>query len=207
MEGALEVLGSGEEAFDGEELEARVAAAVGGGVEAGFGGFFLHGLGGFGEGDVDADLGLFALEDAGHASRSRHNAHHSRSALCSHFGHKRLNSLVALTWSVLLQALRPARFIERFPASKLAAKASSLVSTTTIWQTYKFGSKLAFLIPKASTGHPPDALLRSLGLSFSICVDDLPYFLPRAVNVSGSSPISSALWNRLKPRELPILED
>ena len=38
--------------------------AVGGGVEACFSGFFLHGLGGFGEGDVDADLGLLALEDA-----------------------------------------------------------------------------------------------------------------------------------------------
>ena len=64
VEGALEALGAGEEAFDGEELEAGVFAAVGGGVEARFGGLFLHGLGGFGEGDVDADLGALALEDS-----------------------------------------------------------------------------------------------------------------------------------------------
>ena len=58
MEGALEALGAG------EELETGIFAAVGGGVEASFGGFFLHGLGGCGKGDVDADLGALALEDS-----------------------------------------------------------------------------------------------------------------------------------------------
>ena len=60
----MKALGAVEEPCDGEELKTRVAAAVGGGVEARFGGFALHGLGGFGEGDVDANLGALALEDA-----------------------------------------------------------------------------------------------------------------------------------------------
>jgi hypothetical protein len=64
VEGALDVLVSFDEVLDGEELEAGVAAAVVRGVEAGFGGFLLHGFGGFFEGDVDADLGFFSLEDA-----------------------------------------------------------------------------------------------------------------------------------------------
>src|SRR5205823_10581671 len=64
VEGALEVFVAFEEVFDGEELEAGVAAAVVRGVEAGFGGFLLHGFGGLFEGDVDADFGLLALEDA-----------------------------------------------------------------------------------------------------------------------------------------------
>jgi len=64
VEGALDVLVALEEVFDGEELEAGVAAAVVRGVEAGFGGFLLHGFGGFFEGDVDSDLGALALEDA-----------------------------------------------------------------------------------------------------------------------------------------------
>ncbi|MCU1247701.1 MAG: hypothetical protein JWQ49_730 [Edaphobacter sp.] len=64
VEGTLDVLVAFEEVFDGEELEAGVAAAVVRGVETGFGGFLLHGFGGFFEGDVDADLGFLALEDA-----------------------------------------------------------------------------------------------------------------------------------------------
>jgi hypothetical protein len=53
-----------DEVVDGEELDAGVSAAVGGGVEACFRGFALHGAGGVGEGDLDADLGFFAVEDA-----------------------------------------------------------------------------------------------------------------------------------------------
>jgi hypothetical protein len=56
VEGALDVFVAFDEVRDGEELEAGVAGAVVRGVEAGFGGLFLHGLGGFFEGDVDADL-------------------------------------------------------------------------------------------------------------------------------------------------------
>jgi hypothetical protein len=63
VERALEAFGAFDEAADGEELEAWVLGAVGRGVEAGFGGFLAHGFGGLGEGDVDADLGLLALED------------------------------------------------------------------------------------------------------------------------------------------------
>jgi hypothetical protein len=64
VEGALDVLVAFEEVFDAEELEAGVSAAVVRGVEAGFGGFLLHGFGGFFEGDVDAYLGALALEDS-----------------------------------------------------------------------------------------------------------------------------------------------
>jgi hypothetical protein len=64
VEGALDVFVAFEEVFDGEELEAGVAAAVVRSVEAGFGGFLLHGFGGFFEGDVDTYVGLFALEDS-----------------------------------------------------------------------------------------------------------------------------------------------
>ena len=46
--------------------------SAGGGVEAGFGGFALHGLGGFFEGDVDADLGFLALEDADEVAEFGH---------------------------------------------------------------------------------------------------------------------------------------
>jgi len=68
MKGALEVLSAFEQAFDSEELEAGVFAAVGGGVEAGFGGFFLHGLSGFLEGNIDTDFGFLALEDTDEVS-------------------------------------------------------------------------------------------------------------------------------------------
>ena len=64
MEGALDIFVAFDEVFDGEELDAGVFAAVARGVETGFGGFALHGLGGFFEGDVDADFGALALEDA-----------------------------------------------------------------------------------------------------------------------------------------------
>lgn len=50
VEGAMEVFGAGDEALDGEELEAGVAGAVGGGIEARLGGFLAHGFGGLGEG-------------------------------------------------------------------------------------------------------------------------------------------------------------
>jgi hypothetical protein len=64
VEGALDGFGALEEFLDGEELDAGVFAAVAGGVEAGFGGLAPHGGGGLFEGDVDADLGTLALEDA-----------------------------------------------------------------------------------------------------------------------------------------------
>jgi hypothetical protein len=64
VEGALDGAGAFEEFLDGEELDAGVFASVGGGVEACFGGFAAHGGGGFLEGDVNADFGLLALEDA-----------------------------------------------------------------------------------------------------------------------------------------------
>ena len=66
---ALDGFGSFEEVADGEELDAGELAALGAGgagrgVEAGFGGLAEHGFGWFLEGDVDADLGLLALQDA-----------------------------------------------------------------------------------------------------------------------------------------------
>ena len=70
VEGALDVFVAFEEVFDGEELEAGVAAAVVRGVEAGFGGLLLHGFGGFFEGDVDADVGALALEDSDEVAMS-----------------------------------------------------------------------------------------------------------------------------------------
>jgi hypothetical protein len=68
-EGALDVLFAFDEVADGEELDAGVfvaggAGGAGRGVEAGLGGFALHGLGGLFEGDVDADFGFLTLEDA-----------------------------------------------------------------------------------------------------------------------------------------------
>ncbi len=69
MEGALDVFVAFDEVFDGEELDAGIflagcAGNSGRGVETGLGGFALHRFGGFFEGDVDADFGLLALEDA-----------------------------------------------------------------------------------------------------------------------------------------------
>ena len=51
----------------------------------------------------------------------------SGSAPCSQGGHKRLNSADAASWSDLFQRVLPPARIARFPASKLAAKASSRV--------------------------------------------------------------------------------
>jgi hypothetical protein len=69
VEGAFDGFVAFEEVADGEDLDAGefVAGGAGGswrGVEAGFGGFAAHLAGGFGEGDVDEDFGLLALEDA-----------------------------------------------------------------------------------------------------------------------------------------------
>ena len=68
-DGALDGFGSFEEVADGEELDAGEFAAICAGrarrgVEAGFGGLAEHGFGWFLERDVDADLGLLALQDA-----------------------------------------------------------------------------------------------------------------------------------------------
>lgn len=71
MERPLDVFVAFEEVFNGVELEAGVAAAVRRGVEACVGGFFLHGFGGFFEGEVDADLGALAVEDSDDALTSR----------------------------------------------------------------------------------------------------------------------------------------
>ena len=68
MEGAFYTFVAFEEVFDGEELDAGVFAFVGWGVEAGFGGFALHGFGGLFEADVDADFGFLALEDSDEVS-------------------------------------------------------------------------------------------------------------------------------------------
>jgi hypothetical protein len=50
--------------LDGEDLEALVAGAVGGFVEASFGGFFEHWLGGLLKAEEDADLGFVAFDDS-----------------------------------------------------------------------------------------------------------------------------------------------
>lgn len=51
--------------FDGEDLDARVFVLQGGRfVESGFGGFFQHGLGGRFHADQNADLRVFAFDDA-----------------------------------------------------------------------------------------------------------------------------------------------
>ena len=74
--GALDVFVALDEVADGEELDAGELAALGAGragrgVEAGFGGLAEHGLGGFLKGDVHADLGALALEDADEVAASR----------------------------------------------------------------------------------------------------------------------------------------
>jgi hypothetical protein len=51
-----------EQFFDGEDLNARIAGAVAGLVEAGLDGFAQHGLCGFLEAKEDADFGLLAFE-------------------------------------------------------------------------------------------------------------------------------------------------
>ena len=50
--------------LDGEDLKPGPRAIVAGAVEAGFGGFFEHGFGGLVKRNKDADLGLFAFENA-----------------------------------------------------------------------------------------------------------------------------------------------
>lgn len=50
--------------LDGEELKARIAASILRSIEARFGCFLLHWFSGFFKGDVDADLGLLALENS-----------------------------------------------------------------------------------------------------------------------------------------------
>ncbi len=51
-----------ENLLDGEDLQAGLGAAVGGFVEAGFGGFAQHGLGWLFETEEDADFGFFAFD-------------------------------------------------------------------------------------------------------------------------------------------------
>jgi len=64
VEGAFEALGAIEQALNGEQLDAGIFAAIGGGVETGLGSLFVHGFRWFGERDIDTNLGVFAVEDA-----------------------------------------------------------------------------------------------------------------------------------------------